>query len=358
MLAAPTSLQLAFRQLDEQRRRAALLCDTLGLAPQRTPYERVATGSPAELRRFAPPRRDAPPVLLVPAPFKTADIWDLLPAASVVRRYLEAGYRVYLLSWPPIEETPEHCRLGLDDYAAGMLGAAAETVRAETGAERIAVTGHSLGGTLAALFSARYPERVRALTLLAAPLCYGPAAGAFGRLVALMPSLRPLMSDDAPIAGSLLNYISASASPQSFVLSRGADWLASLAHPEQMRLHLLVERWALDERALPGRLFNEIVERLYRSDGFMSGELRIAGRALGPGDLQAPVIATASAGCDIAPPEAIAPALERAGHGAYRLIRQEEEPGVSIQHLGVLVGPRAHERVWPQLLEWLQAQHP
>jgi polyhydroxyalkanoate synthase len=47
-----------------------------------------------------------------------------------------------------------------------------------------------------------------------------------------------------------------------------------------------VERWALDEFPLPGRLLHEILEWLYRDNRFCAGSLHIGDRILGvPGSL-------------------------------------------------------------------------
>ena len=45
-----------------------------------------------------------------------------------------------------------------------------------------------------------------------------------------------------------------------------ADFGASLADPLAATVHARVERWMMDELAMPGRLFEEPLERLYRED--------------------------------------------------------------------------------------------
>jgi polyhydroxyalkanoate synthase subunit PhaC len=47
----------------------------------------------------------------------------------------------------------------------------------ETGQMRVVLAGHSLGGTLAAIFPSLHPERVRGLALLEAPTKFGRDAG-------------------------------------------------------------------------------------------------------------------------------------------------------------------------------------
>ena len=36
-----------------------------------------------------------------------------------------------------------------------------------------------------------------------------------------------------------------------------------------------------------------------------------------------------------------------------RVLRYDGERGPALQHLGPLVGPRAHARLWPEILDWV-----
>ena len=344
----------ALHGLDAWRRWIGHVTDAAGWGPRRLPSQRLTTGTPALVQRYAPLRQDGPAALLVPAPIKSAAIWDLDPPVSVVRRLVASGFRVYLLAWPRVGSSQGG--LGLPDYAESMLLGAMEAVRRDCGEERVFVCGHSVGGILATLFSAAHPGRVRGLVLLGAPLHFGGDVGALGRLVSLFPDTRALAGEAATVPGSLLNLVSLAASPRSFLLERSADWLASLGDPGRMRRHLLVERWTLDESALPRQLFLDLVDRLYRDDAFLGGRLRLGGARLVPRDVRAPVACVISRRCDIAPPESVLPVLERLGTGDRELIWYAGDTGVSLQHVGMLVGATAHRNIWPRLVEWMRAR--
>jgi polyhydroxyalkanoate synthase len=114
-----------------------------------------------------------------------------------------------------------------------------------------------------------------------------------------------------------------------------------------------VERWALDEFALPGRLFEDVVERLYRRDEFMAGTLSVAGRTVGPATLTAPMLTVVNPHSRVIPPESVLPFHHAAAAARKRLMRYHGEVGVAIQHVGVLVGRHAHRELWPMLLYWV-----
>lgn len=347
--------QVAFAQLDTLRVGLDRAWATQDNRPDRCPCQAVETDSPARLLRYSAVSASGPVVLLVPAPIKTADIWDMEPASSVVRRHVSDGCRVYMLLWPRRMGTTQ--ALDLSDYAHTMLRAAMDVVRSETGVDRVFVTGHSLGGTMATLFAARNPECVAGLTLLAAPLHFRPDIGALGHLVTLNADTAPVTDGATFVPGSLLNTLSAAASPNTFVLARIRDWLQSLTDPGALRGHLLVERWTLRETPLPARLFRELVDELYRADAFCRGQLQLAGRAVSPADVVAPVACVVDPRCDIVPPEAVLSALQRFSTGDREIMWYSGDTGVSLQHVGLLVGRNAHRQLWPQLLAWIRARH-
>jgi len=64
-----------------------------------------------------------------------------------------------LLEWS--DPGPREGGFGLADYADRFLLAALDVIAAETGCPVALLAGHSLGGTLAAIFASLRPERVR-----------------------------------------------------------------------------------------------------------------------------------------------------------------------------------------------------
>jgi polyhydroxyalkanoate synthase len=336
--------------VDSVRRRAGRLLDAVGAAPQVSPSTTVTERPGVRLRHFpgAPP--GAPAVLLVPAPIKRWYIWDLEPQVSVVARTLAHGLDVYMVEWT--DPGPAEQDFGLEEYAGRMLYACVEAVTRLTAQSRVVLFGHSLGGTLAAVFAARHPEMVRGLAVLEAPLHFGRDAGAFAPLVALLPRSDRTPAANGTVPGSLLNIVTAVADPVSIQAARYADLLLSLGDRDLFRTHMRVERWTLDEFALPGRLFHDVLERLYRRDEFASGELTVTGRQVGPATLTVPMCTVVDPYSRLIPPESILPVHRAAAATPKRLLRYRGDVGVALQHVGVLVGRNAHRHLWPLLLQW------
>jgi polyhydroxyalkanoate synthase len=339
--------------LDELRRRRGELLEALGLGAVETPYDVVLERPGMRLRRYAGGMRRRPEagvVLIVPAPFKRAYIWDLRPEVSVVRQCLRRGLDVYLLEWTDPASGDEY---GLADYAVAFPRASVEAIRRATGADRVILTGHSLGGTFAAVFATIHPEFVERLWLVDAPLTFGGANG--GRLAQVLKAVPPrhlAAIAGSPIPGSFITGLSVAALPEDFIWQPGADLLASTSSG-RTGLHAAVVRWTLDELALPRRLFLEVAEQFYRRDAFRHAALRFGRYETGLNRLTAPVWAVTNQVSCVAPPASLLDGLRASAARAEHVLNYQGDAGPAIQHVGPLVAPRAHAEIWPAILDFL-----
>ncbi len=342
--------RLQFGITDFIRRAQGHAFGVFGLDPTEGPYQVIASGAFWRLRDYSE-HNTGQPVLIVAAPIKRPYIWDLAPSASAIRYILRCGLRVHLLEWLPASQTTS--TNGLTEYTKAISECVA-TISNKSAGVRPCLMGHSLGGTLAAMFAASKSESVRGLVLLGAPLCFRPATSRFrDALVCLVPSS---LTDAGPFPGSLLSHISALASPETFIWSRLSDAAFSIADNHALEIHTRVERWALDEVPLPGKLVHQIIEWLYREDRFCRGQLEIGDSLIGPLTLSVPTLAVVNTTDDVAPLDSVKPCLDVMPMRNVRIVIYPGEIGVCLQHLGILIGPKAHAEVWPKIISWIGSQ--
>ncbi len=347
-LAAADMWIKMFAAADVVRRAQAEALGALGLASKECRYHRVGSGRFWQLREYVGGRH-GPVVLIVAAPIKKPYVWDLTPERSAVRYCLSEGKRIYLLEWTPTWNGNGNA--GLADYAGRSISEAVQCVLKATGETKLFLMGHSLGGTLAAIYATLDPRHLRGLVLLGAPLCFAPGTSKFrDALVLLTPRLS---SDVDVIPGSLLSHISAVASPRTFIWSRLVD--AALAISDRTAFETLarIERWTLDEVPLPGKLVEDILYLLYRDNSFCQQTLVIGDEAVGPSRLRCPTLAVVNTADEIAPLSSVAPFLDAAPVRDARIIKYPGELGVGLQHLAVLVGKKARAQIWPEISAWL-----
>ncbi len=351
MNTAPDALQRAhFIMSDILRRAQGDVVGAFGLDPSECSYRLVASRPHWRLRDYGGEDR-AQSLLIVAAPIKRPYIWDLAPSISAIRFCLKNGLHVRLLEWMPASS--QTANIGIDDCVLAISEGVAIATAAAQGTKTHLI-GHSLGGTLAAIHAAVLPETIRSLVLLGAPLCFAPSESQFrDALVSLVPED---VSDTEPFPGSLLSQMSALASPYTFLWCRLMDAAMSIVDPYALEIHGRVERWALDEAALPGRLVHQIVEWLYRENRFCCGDLRIGQKLVGPSTLSAPTLAVVNTADDVAPMASLKPFANAMGRNV-RIIEYPGEIGVCLQHLGILVGRQAHACIWPEIISWLKSQN-
>jgi polyhydroxyalkanoate synthase subunit PhaC len=317
----------------------------LWLARSETPSGLVLERPGVRLRYYGEDGNH-PPLLIIPAPIKKPYIWDLTPTVSVVSRCLHAALRVYVLEWR--EKAPQDPEAGIAVYGDKLILECVEAI-----GEPVILAGHSLGGTFATIFASLHPEDVRALLLLEAPLSFPGDTGAITRLTRIVPSTSALRQASG-YPGTLLNALGVAASPESFLWWRYRDRLASAWDPAALRTHLLVERWTLDEYAMPSGLFADVIE-LYRKDSFMRGTLDVGGKTAAPRNVAAPVLAVVDPESDVVPPSSVVPFLDALPDPNWTLLHYEGDTGVALRHVGVLVGRNAHRLLWPEILDWIRS---
>ena len=254
---------------DVIRRAQGDLVGAFGLDPSECPYRIITSHSYWHLRDYGG-EDQSPSLLIIAAPIKKPYIWDLTPSTSPIRFCLRQGLHVQLLEW--VSASSHAGNYGIDEYILAISEAVASFTAIAKGAKPYMV-GHSLGGTLAAIYAAFQPESIKGLVLLGAPLCFEPSRSQFrDALISLVPRK---ISEDEPFPGSILSHASALASPNTFIWSRLIDAMLSVGDPLAMEIHARVERWALDEVPLPGKLVHQIIDWLYRENRFCREKLKI-----------------------------------------------------------------------------------
>ncbi len=339
-----------FALIDEARRQRGLALDAAGFGPVEAPFRILAEEPGARLRAYHEVDAKGSALLIVPAPIKRGYIWDLLPDVSVVRHALRRGARVYLLEW--LTPGADEDAFGLADYADRLIQGALRGIEADAGGAPV-LAGHSLGGTLTAIFATLHPERIRGLILVDAPLAFGEEDDRLAKAVAAAAHARAMRRmAGSPVPGSFLNTLSASTVPGVFIGQRWDDLRASLADRDALAIHTRVERWTLDEFPMPGQLFEDILEGLYREDRFRRGTLDVGGRRTGLDRLRSPILAVVNPLGGVVPPASVTAGLAAAPDAPATVLEYEGDRGPMLQHVGPLVTRLAHERLWPRIFDW------
>jgi polyhydroxyalkanoate synthase len=246
------------------------------------------------------------------------------------------GRPIYVIDWLPARARDDR---SFGDFVAGPVRSAVEHVCAAHGVSALSLMGYSMGGTLAASFAARYPERVARLAILCTPIRFDHA-GAFTRI--LSPSLVhvDLLAIWDKVPSRLINL-------PFYMLDPMLKWrkLVELARhvddPRHLAYFLAVETWSHDSIDMPRGLVRSWIAELYQRNAFVRGQLVVDGEPVSPAALRCPTLAITGKSDTLAPPAC------SEGLPDTRVIV------LDAGHIGVLTSRRALAAQAPALATWL-----
>jgi polyhydroxyalkanoate synthase len=291
--------------------------------------------------------RSGPPVLFVPAPVSRYFILDLMPGKSFAGFVAEAGYDVYIADFgtPTIEDRFSD----LEYYVDGLVRRSVRKVSAETGHAKINIVGYCLGGTLALLYAALYPETVERLVLLTTTVD-GDVEGGIPWVAHKMGLDGESYEDPRLVPAIEVKSWFEMLSPGSnSVVGRVSDLWNRLDDPaERLRDVRTMASWVDDVVPAPGRLLAELYQKLGPGkNGLMAGTATIGDRRVDPKRIDMPVMSVSAAKDTIAPPDGVDAILKLVPHAEVTRL-----PG---GHVGIVAG-RAAPKLWQQTVEFLKGE--
>ena len=97
-------------------------------------------------------------------------IFDIDPKKSWIRNLLDSGIDVYMIDWGTPTKMDKF--LGFDEYVNDYLDNCIEDVCDRSSVDKVSLQGYCTGGTLATVYSALHPEKVKNL-IATAPIIDG-----------------------------------------------------------------------------------------------------------------------------------------------------------------------------------------
>lgn len=318
-----------------------------------TPHEIVHRQGKLKLRFYAPPPGTAhkAPVVVVPSMINRAYILDLEPDRSLVRGLSERGHPVYLVDWgiPGAEDAGQTVAYTL----LTLLDRAVRRACWHAGAQTAFLLGYCQGGTLATMYTALRPQRVRGLALFNTPVHFAKG-GRFRRFAdaahldcaTAFPPDRLVPVEVMQVAFQLLDPMGVWG--KYIALDKAAEQREE--RPELLRRSLARERWLEENVPMPGAFAAEFIHQAYQRDALMDGSWEIAGQRVDLSRITCPVLTVAAARDFISPPASVLPLADLVS--SDDVTAQELDTG----HIGIVVGSFGPRVFYPTLDAWLSAR--
>jgi len=295
--------------------------------------------------------RHGTPILIVYALINKPFILDLQPDRSVVKRLLDAGHDVYLIDWNEPSRLDQH--LTLDDYVNRYIDNCVDVVRERSGADRINVLGYCMGGTMTTIYTALHQEKVRALGLMAAGLCFEGTGGVL-ELWGDEEHYDPQDVVDAygNVPADMLATGFALMDPVANYVSKYARLYDNLDNDDFVENFARMERWLDEGIDLAGETYVQFLEDVYQDNKLHNNEMHVGGEHVDVTSIEVPVLQIIGEYDHLIPPETSKPFNEVLGSDDAEIIEY------STGHIGLAVSGSSHRDVWPQVAEWYLERSP
>jgi len=317
-----------------------------------TPSDVVYTENKLELLHYRPEQAGIEPeqthetpILIVYALINKPYILDLQPDRSVVRRLLEAGHDVYLIDWNEPSRLDQH--LTLHDYVDRYIDNCVDEVRERSGADAVNILGYCMGGTMSAMYAALHPEKVNALGLMAAGLCFDGTGGVleqWGNDDYYDPEEVTATFGNVP--AEFLDVGFALMDPVDNYVSKYIRFAENLDNEEFVENFARMERWISEGIDVAGAAYDQFLTDLYQENKLYRNELYLDGEHVDIENIDMPVIQIIGEYDHLIPADASKPFNEVVGSEDVTTLEY------ATGHIGLSVSSSAHAEVWPTVSEW------
>jgi poly(3-hydroxyalkanoate) synthetase len=298
------------------------------------------------LRDFSTQTSGSSTVLCAPYALHEATVADFAKGYSIVEALSGAGLGcLFVTDWR--SATPEMRYFSIDSYLAD-LNVAVDTIK-----KPVDLIGLCQGGWLALIYAARFPEKVRRLVLVGAPVDTRASASPLSR-----------MARDTPI-GAFENLVQLG---ESRVLGKHVleSWGALLTSDDikktlqiptdidpvvYRKLDERFQSWNAATVDLPGTYYLQVIRWLYKENQIAEGNFVALGRRISLADIAVPMFLLAARDDELVSPEQLF-AIAQKVKTPKSFIEMVTEP---CSHLSLFLGRKTLAGAWQRIGQWLNS---
>lgn len=320
-----------------------------------TPKEAVYQEDKLVLYRFKP-MVEQPlniPVLIVYALVNRPFMVDLQEDRSLVANLLKLGLDIYLIDWG--YPTRADRWLTLDDYINGYINNCVDFIKEKHGLEKINLLGICQGGTFSLCYSSLYPEKVKNLIVMVAPVDFQMANALLNMRGGCTLGAEALDVDlmvDAlgNIPGDFLNLEFLMLKPQQLGIQKYLDFPEIMDSEAKLLNFLRMEKWIFDSPDQAGESYRQFLKDFYQGNKLIKGEVMLGEKRVNLGNLTMPILNLYADKDHLVPP-ASSLALEK-----YTSSQDYTARSFPVGHIGMYVSGKVQRDLPPVIADWLKAR--
>src|SRR3972149_3666246 len=311
-----------------------------------TPHEVVYKEDKVQVYHYKPTGGNVVPVPLgvVYALVNRQYMMDLQQDRSLFRRLLGSGIELYVVDWGYPSKADKY--LSMEDYILGYMNDVVDFVRDRAGVDKVNVLGVCQGGTFSLIYSALFPEKVRNLVPMVAPVDFDTRDG----LLNLWAQVRDadLMVDVlGNIPGEFMNLGFLWLRPFQLILDKYVGLLDNIDDPAIVQNFLRMEKWIFDSPDQAGETIRQFIKDLYQGNKLVRGEFVLGGRRVDLEKITMPILNVYGEMDHLVPPCSSC-CVEKVV--ASKDVTTKAFP---LGHIGMYVSSRSQKDLAPLISQWL-----
>lgn len=294
---------------------------------------------------------DGPFTLLVP-PYAghSSTIADFRTGQSLIETLLAHGIgRLCAIDWKSANRVTKS--YDIDNYLAEL------NVCIDDLGDRVNLVGLCQGGWLAAMYTARFPARVRTLVLAGSPIDTDAGETPIKEYAHTLPTAfyeRLVKLGGGVLKGHFMLMGFKSMHPDNQYGGKFVDLYRNIDSPDHRKRFEEFERWYEYTIDLPGTWYLQVITQLFKENRFAKGTFVGLGKTLNLKEITCPLFLLAGESDDVTPREQVFNATNLVGTPQGKISKQMTPGG----HIGLFMGKETLAHTWPIIAKWIYESAP
>ena len=284
------------------------------------------------------------PIVIAYALINRYHILDIQPSKSWVRNLLSQGYDVYMVDWGTPSNMDRY--LGFDDYVNVYLDSCIEHACNEASTDSVTLQGYCTGGTIATVYAALHPKKVRNF-VATAPVIDGWKDTTVVSNLSKHVEVDKLVDTVGNMPPEFMYYCFSVLKPFEQGIEKYIRFFKNIDNKKFVDNFLRVEKWLSDTPPIPGELFREWIKNIYQENLLVNNKMRVDGRLVNLRRIKMPVFTQVAVGDHLVSPECSMP-LHYAVGGSDKTLRL-----YPTGHVGMIASGLSQKMVLPEMGRWL-----